>query len=248
MSSMKSHATSSSSDSLRGHAQWRKALSLLLALLMLEADSSADEVRHSAPVVQPPVRNKGAITFRFPRTTIHLDSIRHPSTDNDERPEGREELLFSNGTFENLVFGPRETESEFFRRLNSELATRVELLGRTFELSHSQKRKLLLAGKKDIEHLRQRVNEFRKRFDETLFVEKIDAIALQVIHAWASDFVDDATEFRRSVPDDPFLDESMLAKVLHHQLTSEQIAEYERRELKLRVVPFGIARKKSEKT
>jgi len=152
------------------------------------------------------------------------------------------ELRVREGKCRGVVFWSLEKEGPRLDKLERLLETRVLQISRVFGLPPEQQEKLRLAGKGDIRRLRQRLAgdlELQNPF----VVENEDSIETL---RWLAGIASKVADLGDELQEDPFLEGSLLAKVLRHQLTPEQIAEYEQRELKLRVVPLGLPRKARE--
>ena len=149
------------------------------------------------------------------------------------------ELRVCEGTCRGGVFWSIEQEGPRLEKLERLLETRVLQISRVFGLPLNQQEKLRLAGRGDIRRLRQRLAG-DLGLQNPFLVENEDSIETL---RWLARIASKAADLGDELQEDPFLEGSLLAKVLRHQLTAEQIAEYEQRELKLRVVPLGLPRK-----
>jgi len=125
------------------------------------------------------------------------------------------------------------------------LASRIDRLAERFEPDEGQSKKLLQAGRGDLQRLRERCKELKKRFSEPSIVDDDHPRA---VRAWAFGFIEEATKLQQALSGaDLFFEESLFDKVLRRQLTAEQVAKYEDRDLKLRALINGTDRTSSPK-
>jgi len=118
--------------------------------------------------------------------------------------------------FSQWVFGSERAE-RFRRRSEFSLTARVSDVDRICPLTAVQKKKLLLAGGRDIKRFFDRVEETRKKLDR----ESIVRVELQTI----------LQEFPRWSPNsrpDLFGEKSLFSKALKNTLTAEQLARFQK--------------------
>lgn len=191
---------------------------------------------------------------RFDRTIVHINgqsvhvesrrqqAILREGDGNESDERTLVEVRFSHGVFENVVYGPKDDDAALFRRLESEMNYRVLFLASMFKLDGTQARKLQQAGRGDIQRIRERIDELKKRFSEPGLIEDDRP---NTIRDWAAERVNEALALRSALTrtGDPFRAGSMLEKVLRRQLSPEQIVEYEAHELRVRTGASQIQRK-----
>jgi hypothetical protein len=137
-----------------------------------------------------------------------------------------EELVFNlNGninaaaSIDQLVYGNQGAQNHSPQeRLELRLQKRVDLLAHDATLSENQKQKLLFAGKGDIGHLVERVEQFKTRFQ----ARKADANGLDwdALSKEAQPLVVSRIRI--------FAGDSLFAKTFANVLTADQLARYEK--------------------
>ncbi len=125
-------------------------------------------------------------------------------------------FLISSEQLVQSVFGQPGAVERTRDRLESVLRSRVEKLDRLYRLSDAQKKKLVVAGRGDITHFFDRLEEIRRKLPLLTKEEEIDK-ELREIEA-----------YRVSLSQDLFGEGSILAKTLKKTLTHDQSVEYEK--------------------
>jgi hypothetical protein len=69
------------------------------------------------------------------------------------------------GSFDDWAFGGEDGEKRFRGQLDSLLASELQALDRTFQLTEAQRRKLRLAGRGDIKHLLDQIDDSRTELE-----------------------------------------------------------------------------------
>ena len=121
-------------------------------------------------------------------------------------------------TIDQFVYGNQAQNHSPQERLELRLQKRVDLLARDATLSENQKQKLLFAGKGDIGHLVERVEQFKTRFQ----TRKADANGLDwdALSKEAQPLVVSRIRI--------FAGDSLFAKTFAKVLTADQLARYEK--------------------
>jgi hypothetical protein len=125
-------------------------------------------------------------------------------------------LMIHQEMFKQSILGTEEGAKELRDRFESVLSSRIARLDGLYGLSEGQKKKLLLAGRGDIKHFFDRVEETRKRLPLLADDEDEDSGVLQELET-----------LRRDSRHDLFGEGSILAKTLKKTLTAEQSRRYD---------------------
>lgn len=217
------------------------AIAVLLSFLPLAAPRADDDAEPAAlPRMIRGVGENRQLLYLIDGATLVVHSRSKQNSNPDGTSQELVELRLDEGQWKRVVFGSRDDLEICLKRLERLLDLRVVQLADVFDLNPTQEEKVWLAGRGDLRRLRQHLEETRMMVDEPLMVESEDS---NEARRWIETILKDTMRLRTDLQGDPFLEGSMLAKVLRRQLTAQQIAEYEQRELKLSYVPLGIQRK-----
>src|SRR5207302_8340401 len=112
-------------------------------------------------------------------------------------PEPVRQTVYLSKTFDDLVFGSsRKTEDVVIDRLEKILHDKVADVARECRLTDAQQRKLLLAGRGDVQHLLHRIRAARKPYD-AMESGSVHQATLQNLHTVAR-------QFQQSIGSGPF--------------------------------------------
>ncbi|MBI3864750.1 MAG: hypothetical protein HY290_22970 [Planctomycetia bacterium] len=134
---------------------------------------------------------------------------------------GGQNAAIADQIVDNMVFGITGVapDSPASNRVLALLEQKFDVVDAVCRLSDLQKRKLSLAGRRDIQRLFRRVEELRQG------IKNSDAANPDV--DWQAAWEPRASELRDELSNGPFSEDSLFAKVLNHTLTPDQSARYE---------------------
>ncbi len=94
-----------------------------------------------------------------------VDVVRLRLLCNETRGWMREASIPDEDSFDDWAFGGEQGEKRFRDQLDNLLQSKLQVVDRVFQLTEQQRRKVKLAGRGDIKHLLEMVNDSRREFE-----------------------------------------------------------------------------------
>jgi len=94
-----------------------------------------------------------------------VDVVRLRLLSNEIRRWMREASIPDDDSFDDWAFGSEQGEKRFRDQLDDLLQSKLQAVDRLFQLTEQQRRKVKLAGRGDIKHLLEMVNDSRREFE-----------------------------------------------------------------------------------
>jgi hypothetical protein len=191
----------------------RLGLHLLLAVLVAVSAGSAEP-----SVQQEKEKNKDSAPKANKATAKSLEPKQQPKKEAQaKRPVPRVvQAQWTDETFDQWVFQQDRTASGARRRIDSQLALRIDDIDRVCRLTEGQKKKLELAAHGDIKRFFDRYETIKKKF------QSLKNDQQQVNNMWQ-----EISPLQISLQGGLFDSDSLLQKLLKHTLTSEQFVRYQ---------------------
>ncbi len=155
---------------------------LLIAPRVLLSQESVPMPARSLDRAAPPISHARELkrgetqASRMPREQIFeqleaapaeppVDMVRLRLLHNEIRRWIREASIPDEDSFDDWAFGGEHGEKRFRDQLDTLLQSKLQVVDRVFQLTEQQRRKVKLAGRGDIKHLLEMVNDSRREFE-----------------------------------------------------------------------------------
>jgi hypothetical protein len=128
---------------------------------------ASDEIVGSAAarVLSPADRERIFEQLEAAPAEPQVDVVRLRLLRNEIRRWMREASIPDEDSFDDWAFGGEQGERRFRDQLDDLLRSKLQVVDRVFQLTEPQRRKVQLAGRGDIKHLLQMVDDSRREFD-----------------------------------------------------------------------------------